>query len=448
MLDFAAKADGVALYRGEEGPAGFGDIARKAEVAHAIGGFGKLAQELARRFKGAMDVPQGAGPAEAGELQAGGRMALGDVAGHVDPAEEERHPARILALQGGEAVAGLFKADAELLGQPVNIVAHGPRRAAKAAIGHQQGPGGIIAQADEQQLAAGRAAQRRAFDHGGNLVLQGQGGQLVCQLEPPGLNRLAGIDRQVAHFRVIGPQPRLPRIDQRNGQRALQIALNRRRIGGRGAKPGGQVLGRAVQAVDVIVGQVEPVAHFFPGQAGHAARFARQRLVHHLQPLARTAIGFVQGNEPLGQSWLLLGKAGQLGGIQRFGKQRIGIGFAQGSQPGFGIARANLAPVKREGAAQPLDQPRGQRPVIVLQLREVRGADRQPCGQLSLLKAMLGTDGPQARSGKQAARCHNCPFGPLALSLPKGCSVLLRGFRRTKDGPSTGSGRAGLWSGL
>ena len=69
-------------------------------------------------------------------------MALGDVARHVDPAEEERHPLCIFALQGGEAVAGLLEAGAESLGQSVDIVAHAARFLAKPAIGHQQRAGG------------------------------------------------------------------------------------------------------------------------------------------------------------------------------------------------------------------------------------------------------------------------------------------------------------------
>ena len=85
----------------------------------------------------------------------------------------------------------------------------------------------------------------------------------------------------------------------------------------------------------------------------------------------------MQRDEPFGQRGLLLGKAGELRGIERFGEQRIGIGLAQRRQPGFGVARADLAPVEREGAAEPLDQHRGERAVVVLQLREVGRTDRQ-----------------------------------------------------------------------
>ena len=117
----------------------------------------RLAQTFGTSFEQAchrlVHDPQRAGPAEAGELQARGGMALGDIAGHVDPAEVERHAAHVLALQRGQPVAGLLETGAEQLGQPVDVVAHRPRFGAETAIGHQQRAGRIIAQANEQQLA-------------------------------------------------------------------------------------------------------------------------------------------------------------------------------------------------------------------------------------------------------------------------------------------------------
>ena len=80
-------------------------------------------------------------------------MALGDVARHVHPAEEKRHPARTLALEGREPVAGLFEAGTENLRKPVDIVTNFARGAAEVLVRHQQRPGGVIAEADEQQLA-------------------------------------------------------------------------------------------------------------------------------------------------------------------------------------------------------------------------------------------------------------------------------------------------------
>lgn len=86
-------------------------------------------------------------------------MALGDVAGHVDPAEEEGQPLRARALERREPVAGLFEAHAETLAQPVDIVADVAGGVPERAIGHQQRAGGIVGEADAEQLARGGEAR-------------------------------------------------------------------------------------------------------------------------------------------------------------------------------------------------------------------------------------------------------------------------------------------------
>jgi hypothetical protein len=103
--DLAAQRDGVAAHRRAPGAAGFRDVAGEDHVAHAVGRFGQLAQEAARRLEGAVHVPQRAGAAEAGELQPRGGVALGDRAGLIDADEEEGHALGARALQGREPVA-------------------------------------------------------------------------------------------------------------------------------------------------------------------------------------------------------------------------------------------------------------------------------------------------------------------------------------------------------
>ncbi len=66
----------------------------------------------------------------------------------------------------------------------------------------------------------------------------------------------------------------------------------------------------------------------------------------------------MERDEAVGQHGLLFGKAGELRGVHRLGKQRIGIGLAQRRQPRLRLTRANLAPVEREGAREALDQHR------------------------------------------------------------------------------------------
>jgi hypothetical protein len=183
VFGLATQRHGVAARSAVVGAARLHQSLGHRDIAHPVGRLGQLDQDSVGDRHRLMHDPQGAGPAEPGELQPGGGMALGDIASHVDPAEEERHPAGVLALQRRETVAGLLKAHTKLLRQPVDIVANGPRGAAEAAVGHEQRARRVIAQADEQQLTTGRAAQFGAFDHGGNLVFEGEGGELVGELE-------------------------------------------------------------------------------------------------------------------------------------------------------------------------------------------------------------------------------------------------------------------------
>ncbi len=93
--------------------AGFDHIAGEANIADPIRGLGQLPQDTARGLEGLMDVPKRAGATEAGELQPGRGVALGDGAGLVDPGEEERDALGAGALQGRQAVRNLLDRGAE-----------------------------------------------------------------------------------------------------------------------------------------------------------------------------------------------------------------------------------------------------------------------------------------------------------------------------------------------
>ena len=97
----------------------------------------------------------------------------------------------------------------------------------------------------------------------------------------------------------------------------------------------------------------------------------------------------MQHNEPLGQSGLLFGQPSELRRVEGFRKQRIGIGLAQRRQPGLALTRPNLAPIERKGSRQPLHQRRSQRPVIMLQLRQVRSGYPQQLAHRRLIKPPL-----------------------------------------------------------
>src|SRR3546814_10842460 len=76
------------------------------------------------------------------------RVPLGDVARHVDAAEEHRNAARAGALERREPVARLFEADAILHPQPVDVVPHRPRAGTEGGIRHQHRARGIVREPD------------------------------------------------------------------------------------------------------------------------------------------------------------------------------------------------------------------------------------------------------------------------------------------------------------
>ena len=130
-------------------------------------------------------------------------------------------------MQGRQPVAGLFKAGAKRLRQPIDVMAHlaggGPERIVR----HQQRSGGVIAQPDVEQLLAGIAAEVGIAHDLGNFRCQVQRGQLVGQLEAPAFGRLPQIDAEGARCWLKSAQRRAPRIGQRYAEFFTQIAFQR-----------------------------------------------------------------------------------------------------------------------------------------------------------------------------------------------------------------------------
>src|SRR5690606_13454887 len=83
MRHLAAHRDDIAPLRRAEASAALRYLGCKAKVAHTVRGFGELPDDAPRRLESLMHVPQRAGRTEACELQLGGAVPLGDVAGAV-----------------------------------------------------------------------------------------------------------------------------------------------------------------------------------------------------------------------------------------------------------------------------------------------------------------------------------------------------------------------------
>jgi hypothetical protein len=114
--------------------------------------------------EGLVDIPERAGAADPGEVEAGGRLTLGDVASPVDPHEDERHAARPRTLQCTEAVRDGLVADVEPSLQEGDVVAEGLRRIQEWLVRQDQGTSKVASKADPAEHAGIVAGEVRLSD--------------------------------------------------------------------------------------------------------------------------------------------------------------------------------------------------------------------------------------------------------------------------------------------
>ena len=95
-----------------------------------------------------VDVPQRAGAAGPREVEAGGRLPFGHVAGPVHPDEGERDAAQPRALEGAQAVAERLVADPEPVGEALDVVAGLLGCRVEDAVREDQGGGEVVGDAD------------------------------------------------------------------------------------------------------------------------------------------------------------------------------------------------------------------------------------------------------------------------------------------------------------
>ncbi|KAG5722280.1 hypothetical protein E4T56_gene3103, partial [Termitomyces sp. T112] len=372
--DFTPQHHRIAARRAEIGIRGFDQPLGKENKAPPLGHLGHLQMDAVGDRHRLMRDPQRTGAAETRELQTIGRVALGDIARHVDPAKSDGYAALVGPLQVGQAVAGLFKTGAEDLAQAVNIMAQPPRRVAKRAIGHQQSPRRIIGQPHGEQIARGLGAHPALLHRLGNLLRQRDGAKLIGQLKAQTLMGLARVQRQFATGLVIMADRRAWQMAQGDAL-AFEPRGQLRGVGrGQMARQGpGHGLGAGIDEMDVIVGQMEPVAYLLPRQAS-----------------ARNAA--VEMGELLGKLGALVGHTLDLIGGQ-VAQQRVGGGLQQFGDDGFDRSFGHIGPVHREDLAHPFGQRQSHGPRVIFQLREIGRADPQPLRQRALFQAMILAQG-------------------------------------------------------
>jgi hypothetical protein len=232
-------------------------------------------------------------------------MPLGDVARHVDPAEIDRNAASARALQRRQPVAGLFETGVEHLPQAVDVVAQLAGGHAEPFIGHEQGPGRIIAEPDGQDMAR-RCLEAAFLDDRADLLRKRERGDLPGELEPAAFDRLRRIEFEMAPLRVE-PSHRPPALP---GDADL-LARSQFCIGTRGKcrrprcrRP---ALCLAVERIDVIVRLIEPVAHFLPRQAALGGQARPDGFVHHVEPQPGLGVKRVELHEAFGKTGELQG---------------------------------------------------------------------------------------------------------------------------------------------
>ena len=317
-----------------------------------------------------------------------------------------------------------------------------PRRLQKRAIGQQQRTRCIVGQTDPAHVARGGNVEGGAVQFVLDQVFEPQANQLMRHLEGAGGARQAGVDIEDARARIEAPHGAAPltRGDAHAAQvveGGLQLALRMDAVAE--VQPRGQILGRPVQGVDVVVAIVEEVAHRLIGQGGRGVGgvfVAAQRLVQRLQPLVQTAIVLVQGQELPRQPGRVHGRLLQLARRGRLGVARdVGGRLAQvGDQAGVAV-QIEQAGVHVEGARQGDQHPCGGRALVGLDLRQIGRRQRQPPGALlqrpAARLAQLADLGPEveffSHDGRALQLCKNAclPWQAYALGgLLQSCDCL------------------------
>ena len=183
MLHIAAQANGKGFARHAPTAPFVGDAAGNPQIHAPIGHAGQLRQDAPGLGEGLVHIPQRARATGLGKVKVRGRLALADVARAIDADKEKRHPRRVRALQGREAVAHHLVAHAKALAQQLNVVAQAFGRLQKPPIGQDQRPGHVVGQANAGQAARGLVLPVVGGQQGLHLRLQLQQRQLRGQLK-------------------------------------------------------------------------------------------------------------------------------------------------------------------------------------------------------------------------------------------------------------------------
>lgn len=274
---------------------------------------------------------------------------------------------------------------AEAQREKLQVVPQQAGRFVQRRIGHHQRAGEIVGEADAADLGRLRGAESGLSDDRVDERAYLEFGKLVGELEGARRHRCEGVDAQLARSRVeaahrVGVGGRLHR---RDAVRAVEMVLERGAgVAAGNAEPPGERLGREVDVVDVVVDEVEEVAHFLVGRRLDRRAGAAQAVVEAGKLLGIAPVGLMRGDQRVGEGRRVV--RDQLQVLKAWPErleQRIGQRFRERRQQPLALARGEVGDVDAEGFRQRQQHGGRDRALVVLDLVEIAGRDADAFGE-------------------------------------------------------------------
>ena len=200
----------------------------------------------------------------------------------------------------------------------------------------------------------------------------------------------------------------------------------RRRIAIGQAQLGCQPLGGQVDVVDIVVDEMEEIAHLLVGRRLREMACLAELVVEACELLAIAPVCLVAGDQRVSEAGRVLGDQFQFLQIRRIGvEDRVGEGLGEGRQQPVGVTRGNRSDVDLEVFGERQEDGGRNRTLVVLDLVEVarRDADALGKGCLRCLRCMA--DFSHFPSDKEFASRHLRNF---AIRIIHFCTSCLRTF--------------------
>ena len=237
----------------------------------------------------------------------------------------------------------------------------------------------LLTEETAAQEAARGAAERQIAD-------------LERRLEAARRSRRERVQVQDAPFRVEAAQrvvlqgavrrPHAVPLFEMADQRGRKIAFGN-------AESGGQLLRGPVQLVDVVVDEVEEVAHLLVRRRLGEGCGAAERVVEGGELLGIAPVCLMRGDQRMGEAGRVLGDELQLLKVGAEGfEQRVGKRLRQGGKQTVALAGREVGDVDAERLGQRQENGGRDRALVVLDLVQIAGRDADALGEAGLRQAV------------------------------------------------------------